>query len=147
MAKYERCHVFCSQIRGRWVLEAIVWRGPRDVAQIRIDLDRLWPLLKQAARNNRGVCKRGPLQVRRPAWFRSRGRWAGRIQGDSDMNVVCKCGHRFAETLGRIGPTYGLTWLDMVKGSKTFRQKVKVCPGCGVELSRGDLQAVRRQAT
>lgn len=61
------------------------------------------------------------------------------------MIVQCQCGHRFSETLGRIGPTFGLAWLDVVEGSKTFRQKVKLCPGCERELTKADLKAVSRK--
>ncbi len=57
---------------GREVIEVDVWRGPMDVAHVRIDLAKLWRLVKRSEKNARRCCRRGPLTVRRPAWSRTR---------------------------------------------------------------------------
>lgn len=72
MAEYDAGHCRATQKHGCWVLEAEVWRASGDVAHLRIDLDKVWAMLARSETNVKGVCRRGPLQVRRPSWIRKR---------------------------------------------------------------------------
>lgn len=72
MAEYDAGYFYAQVKHGRWILEAEVWHGPGDVAHIRIDLEHLWQMVLKAEDSKKGVCRRGPMQVRRPGWIRKR---------------------------------------------------------------------------